>query len=325
MMSPLPDELVIASRGSRLALRQAEIVAGLVRAAHPSIEVGVRTTTTTGDRDERPFRSIGGSGLFTTEVEREVLERRADVAVHSAKDLTAELAAGCAIVCVPGRAPAQDVVVGGHGRSGEERLASLPAGARVGTASMRRRVLVAEARFDVDIVDLRGNLDTRLDKVARGEMDAAVLAAAGLERLGHRDAVTSGSLDPTWWVPAPAQGALAVEAMAERTDLIELFSALSDASTASEIVCERAFAARLEGGCSVPLGCLARVDGDGLVATGFLGAPGGGLSLRDRISGSARDATALGIDLADAILASGGDEVLLELQESDDPVQPSAP
>jgi hydroxymethylbilane synthase len=305
------DRLILATRGSKLALTQARLVADLVRGADPSLEVELHTVSTTGDKDSRPLGAIGTKGLFVAEVEREVAEGRADFAVHSAKDLTAELVPGCAIVCVPPRAPVNDVVVGGEGETGEERLASLPAGATVGTSSLRRQSLLSEFRTDLRIVDLRGNIDTRLRKVDEGGVDAAIMAAAGLERIG---AAAGGELDPFVWVPSPGQGALAVEARADRSDLAGLFGKLSDATAFAELECERAFSARLEGGCSVPLGCLAR-GGDGrLLVTGFIGHPGGLQSMRDRISGGIEEAAALGEELADAILAGGGDVLLEELR-----------
>ncbi len=323
MTSSSKRPLVIASRGSRLALRQAAIVSDLVRAAHPGIEIDVRTVTTTGDRDTRPFGEIGGKGLFMSEVEREVVEGRADIAVHSAKDLTAELHEACALVCIPPRASVADVVVGSHGGSGEERLGRLPEDARIGTSSIRRRTLLAEARPDLEVVAFRGNLDTRLRKVADGEVDAAILAQAGLERLDDDD-VDVAPLDPSRWVPAPAQGALAVEALVERDDIADLFVGLGDPGAMAEVACERAFAARLEGGCSIPIGCLARADANNLVVTGYLGDPGGGQSLRDRISGAVTEPEALGHELADAILDAGGDELLADLLESEAP-QPAPP
>ena len=323
-MPPPPERLTIASRGSRLALEQAGIVAALVRRAHPALEVRVVPVATRGDRDRRPFADIGGKGLFVKEVEAEVLAGRADVAVHSAKDLTAELAPGCALLCVPARTDPRDVVVGGEGDSGEARLASLAPGSVVGTSSMRRRVLLAEARPDVASVELRGNLDTRLERVARGDVDAALLAAAGLARLGRGDAAAAGALDPARWVPAPGQGTLAVEGPAARGDLRALFEPLTDGAAAAELACERAFAAALEGGCSVPLGCLARVRGGALVATGFLGAPGGGTTLRDMVSGAPAEAGALGAELARALLDAGGDDVLAEVAAASAP-HPAAP
>ena len=183
---------------------------------------------------------------------------------------------------------------------------------------MRRRALLSEARPDVEVVEFRGNLDTRLKKVVDGEVDAAILAAAGIERLGVGTEST-GALDPTGWVPAPAQGALAIEALADRSDLVELFGAIEDPVARAEVTCERSFAATLEGGCSVPLGCLARVDGTRLVANGFLGWPEGAQAFRDRISGATREADALGKELAQAILSCGGDEILAELREMDAP------
>jgi hydroxymethylbilane synthase len=320
-MTAPPNTLVIASRGSRLALLQAGMVADRVARARPETRVEVRATSTAGDRDARAFADIGSRGLFVAEVEREVVEGRADVAVHSAKDLTANLAEGCTILCIPPRAAVEDVVVGGRGPTGEERLGALDPGARVGTASIRRRSLIAELRPDLEVVDLRGNLDTRLTRVERGEVDAAVLAAAGIDRLGA--IVERAPLDPERWVPAPAQGALAVEGLRERTDLAVLFAPLEDRRAAAEVACERAFARRLQGGCSVPLGCRARADGDRLVVTAFVGAPEGGQCLRDRISGPAGQALALGAELAEALLAEGADEILEEARAA--PGAPSPP
>jgi hydroxymethylbilane synthase len=314
--------LRIATRGSRLALKQTEIVSELLRSVSPGIEIDVVTVSTKGDVDARPYAEIGGKGLFMSEVEREVLEDRADMAVHSAKDLTSELAPGCAIVCVPPRAASHDVVVGGTGEDGGRRLGSLAAGAVVGTSSMRRRALLAEARSDLTVVELRGNLDTRLAKVARGEVDAAILAAAGIERLGAE--VSVGALDPDAWVPAPAQGALAIEARSDRTDIAELLRSVEDPVSRAEVTAERAFGAALEGGCSVPLGCRAVVTGNQLVVNGYLGWPNGSQSFRDRISGRPEDAESLGKELAFAIRSCGGDELLEELREDDLPT-PQAP
>ena len=322
MTPPSNGKLVIASRGSKLALRQAHIVGDLVVAAHPGLEIEVRTVKTTGDRDQRPFGEIGGRGLFTSEVEREVVEGRADVAVHSAKDLTAELFDGCAIVCVPPRARVEDVVVGGRGSTGEERLANLPAGATVGTSSIRRRALLAELRPDLEPVDFRGNLDTRLKKVAEGQVDVAILAGAGIDRLGTPADVAS--LDPERWTPPPGQGAIAVEASLDRDDVADLFVGLGDPGAMAEIVCERAFGSRLEGGCSVPLGCLARASNGNLVASGFLATPDSSAVLRDKVSGDASDAEGLGRELGAAILAAGGDEILEELRDEES-VRPSPP
>lgn len=304
--------LVVATRGSRLALAQTELVLERIRALHPDVELEVSVVKTTGDRDSRPFSEIGGKGLFTTEVEAELLADRADIAVHSAKDLTAELADGCSIVCIPARASVHDVVVGAEGASGDERLGRLPAGARVGTSSLRRRALLAEWRDDLEVVEFRGNVDTRLRKVAEGEVDAAILAAAGIERLGV--AVDAALLDPMRWLPAPAQGALAIEALSARSDIAEVLAPLDDPEARARVECERAFARVMEGGCSVPLACYSRIERSGLVIDGFLGMPDGSQSMRDRISGGIHEAARLGAELAEAIVSCGGRAILDELE-----------
>ena len=314
-MTTLPDRIVVASRGSQLALRQTEILRDLLRGVEPDLELEVLTVSTKGDKDKKAsFSAIGAKGIFTTEVSAEVAAGRADVALHSAKDLTADLDPSTALICIPERADARDVVVGGQGSTGEERLDSLSSGATVGTSSLRRRVLLSEARPDLEVVEFRGNLDTRLRKVTEGEVDAAVLAAAGINRLGGVNDDLYGPLEPTRWVPSPAQGALAVEALATRSDLVELFGRISSPASTAEIACERAFSAYLEGGCSVPLGCHAVAGERGLLVTGMLGSPLTDQVLRDRISGSPAEAAVLGVELAEAILAAGGSEVLEDIK-----------
>ena len=316
MRTPNPGRLIVATRRSRLARTQTDLVIDALRVAHDGLEVEVLEVITTGDRDRRPFAEIGGKGLFTSEVENALVEGRADIAVHSAKDLTARLAPGCTIVCVPARARRGDVVVGGTGEGGEQRLGALPPGTTVGTSSLRRRSLLAELRRDVEVVELRGNLDTRLEKVRSGVVGAAVLAAAGLDRLGMGS--ESAALDPEWWVPAPGQGALAVEALEGRADLRELLGPLVDPAATAELRAERAFAERLEGGCSVPLGCNARVHGERIAITGYLGSHEGH-SVRERLSGAVPDAAELAAELADAVLAAGGDRILAAIEGREAP------
>jgi hydroxymethylbilane synthase len=182
---------------------------------------------------------------------------------------------------------------------------------------MRRRALLAEVRRDLEPVELRGNLDTRLDKVRNGVVQAAILAAAGLERIGA-GLEDSMRLDPEWWVPAPGQGALAVEGLEDRSDLDALFAPLSDPATTTELAAERAFGARLEGGCSVPLGCSAVVDGQRIAIIGFLGSPSG-RSVRERLSGDVSRASELGSELAEAVLGAGGDAILVEVEAREAP------
>lgn len=316
MRIPNSGRLIVATRRSRLARTQTDLVVETLRAAHDGLEVEILEVTTTGDRDRRPFAEIGGKGLFTSEVENALVEGRADIAVHSAKDLTARLAPGCTIMCVPPRGRREDVVVGGNGDGGEQRLRALPPGATVGTSSMRRRSLLAELRRDLDVVEMRGNLDTRLEKVRSGSVGAAILAAAGLDRLGM--GAEGAALDPEWWVPAPGQGALAIEALDGRADLRELLAPLTDPAATAELSAERAFAERLEGGCSVPLGCSARVDGERMAIIGYLGSHDGH-SVRERLSGAVADAAELGTELADAVLAAGGDRILAAIESRDVP------
>ena len=311
MRIPNPDRIIVATRRSRLALTQTNLVVDALKVAHPDLTIELLEVTTTGDKDQRPFAQIGGKGLFTSEVEGALLDGRADLAVHSAKDLTATLAPGCDILCVPVRATRGDVVVGGGDGDGEGRIRGLAAGSKVGTSSMRRRALLSELRNDLDAVELRGNLDTRLEKVRSGVVDVAVLAAAGLARLGADASI--GALDPARWVPAPGQGALAVEALGNRDDLRALLEALADDATTLELAAERAFSERLEGGCSVPLGCSAIVDGDRISITGFL-ASHDGHAIREQLAGPAADAAALGAELAEAVLAEGGDAILAAIE-----------
>lgn len=291
---------------------QSEMVAAALRDAHPGMSTEIITITTRGDVDRRPFEEIGGKGLFMSEVEAAVVDGRADLAVHSAKDLTAELAEGCIIAAVPVRADPRDVVVGGRGDSGEERIGGLAPGSRVGTSSMRRRSLLQESRPDLDVVELRGNLDTRLRKVEEGAVDAAILAAAGIARLlGASDAAPVGA---DHWVPAPGQGCLAIEARSDRLDVLAAARELDDPASHAALLAERAFALTMEGGCSVPLGCLAYPMRRGLVMTGYIGLPDGSRTLRDRISGPMERGPDMGRELAGAMLSCGGDEILEELR-----------
>lgn len=310
-----PARLIVASRASRLALTQTGIVVDALRVAHPDLEVEVLEVSTKGDRDQRPFAQIGGKGLFTSEVERAIVEGRADIAVHSAKDLTAELGDGCQIACVPKRATRGDVVVGGTGDSAEDRLRSVPAGGAIGTSSMRRRALLTELRRDINAVEFRGNLDTRLNKVRDGVVAAAILAAAGLQRLGV-PLDPSMNLDPSWWVPAPGQGALAIESLVDRPEVAALLEPLTHEATTAELAAERAFSRRLEGGCSVPLGCSAIAEGGRITVTGYLGSTDG-RALRETLSGSIEEASSLGVELAEAILVAGGDAILAEIEGRD--------
>jgi hydroxymethylbilane synthase len=288
--------LRVATRGSALALWQARYVASLLRAAHDGLEVVEVVVETEGDRNRAvPIGEIGGRGVFTKEVQRAVLDGRADLAVHSAKDLPSspELQPdGLVLGAFPPRADARDALVG-------STLAALPPGARIGTGSVRRRLPLTDRRPDLTFADLRGNIGTRLDKAS--EHDAIVVALAALERLDRRDVVAE-VLPPTVMLPQVGQGALAVEC---RPDVSAIVSALDDAETRRCVEAERAWLATLGGGCDLPAGAYATVEADGsLRLRAMLASYDGRIVLRDENDGD-------GVALATHMLDDGGRELLL--------------
>jgi len=297
----------IATRGSALALVQAELVAGALRLRWPELHVTVLVVRTAGDRAQRsPTGPPGWKGSFTNEVRRAVLDGAADVAVHSAKDLPAGPAAGLALAAVPAREDPRDVLVAA---AGALPLGALAPGMRVGSASPRRAALLRHLRPDVDVVELRGNVDTRLRAVREGRVDAAALAAAGLRRLGY-GGLAAEPLDPEVFVPAPGQGCLALEARSGDHVTIERLAAIDDAPSSRALRAEHAFLRRLGGSCALPAGALATVSGARLLLAGFLAAPDGSGLVRTAVSGRARDAEQLGVELAEALLAVAGPAVL---------------
>lgn len=299
--------LVLATRGSALALRQAEQVRARLQ-LDPAVRVDLRIVRTSGDQaPATPLSEIGQIGIFTREVDREVLDGRADIAVHSMKDLPTARTPGLAIGAVPEREDPRDAFVPAPGSP--RRLENLPPGARVGTSSLRRRALLLERRPDLDVSDLRGNLDTRLARLANGELDGVLLALAGLRRLGREHAVGEVLEAPTW-LPAPGQGALAVVAREDDENALAAIAALEHPPTRSETDAERAFLHELRGGCQVPVGALARMVGDGLELHGFVAPVDGRGALRSTASRPARDAIRLGRDLAAGMIRSGAAEIL---------------
>lgn len=292
--------LRLATRGSKLARAQAGEVASRLQARWPALDVAIQVVATAP-----PARLDAVKGSFTADIQRAVLEGRADVAVHSAKDLPAVQVDGVVIAAVPPREDPRDVLVGA---AGPVALTGLPAGARVGSSSPRRVALLRHLRPDVDVVGLRGNVDTRLDKIRAGEADAAVLAAAGLRRLGLF-ALAEGVLDPRSFVPAPGQGCLAVEAGADDARTIELLRAIDDAPSAAALRGERAFLARLGGACTLPAGAWLDLSDDHAEMTGFVAALDGSGLVRERVGGAAQDPERLGVTLAERLLAAAGPEV----------------
>jgi hydroxymethylbilane synthase len=289
--------LTVGTRASRLALRQTELITDALRERHPKIAIDVREIRTEGDR--RPGESlaaIGGQGVFVKEIEAALLRREIDLAVHSLKDVPADLADGCVIAAVPQRADPRDALVTSNGA----RLADMPSGARIGTGSERRAVQLRALRNDIEPVDIRGNVETRIRKVDEGQFDGAVLAVAGLERLGLLKRAAQ-VFEVFELLPAVGQGALAVEARADDTELLDLLATIDDRRARLAVEAERAFLQRLGGGCRLPFGALAEIEGETLRIRGFISDDTGSELFRAELSGSAADAKDLGAQLADQL------------------------
>ena len=302
-------DLRIATRRSPLALWQAEHVAGALRGRHPGLEVELVAMRTSGDKMlDAPLAKVGGKGLFIKELEFSLLDGRADIAVHSMKDVPVELPPELHLPVIMARADARDALV--STRFGG--LEALPAGASVGTSSLRRRCQLAAHRPDLRIENLRGGVDTRLRRLDDGDFDAIVLAVSGLERGGHGARVTE-ALDVDTMLPAAGQGALGIECRRGDTPVEELVAALACTRSTACVLAERAFNQRLEGGCQVPIAAYATLDGEALSLRGLVASLDGGKVLRSRAQGGAEDAEALGAEAAGAVLAQGAGDILSEI------------
>jgi hydroxymethylbilane synthase len=301
-MSAPRTPLRLGTRASLLATTQANAVAGLVRELGREVELV--EVTTDGDVTAAPLASLGGTGVFVSALREALLDDRVDLAVHSLKDLPTAAAEGIALAACPPREDPRDVVVARDGLT----LGELPVGSRVGTGSPRRAAQLHALGLGLVVEDIRGNVDTRIGKVRSGEYDAVVLARAGLARIGRLDDATE-VLDPLQMLPAPGQGALAVECRAEEADLVALLGELDDPATRAAVTAERAVLATLEGGCSAPIGALGEVvegeDGDELWVRAIALSPDGGLSVRMSASGRLDDAEGVGTRLAGEMLADG--------------------
>jgi len=306
---PEAGTLRIGTRGSRLALWQADHVAARLRREHPGLGVERVVLSTAGDRVvDVALSKVGDKGLFTRELEEALDEGRVDVAVHSLKDLPTEMPDGLALGAVPEREDPRDALVGPWTGG----LDGLPAGARVGTSSLRRRAQLLARRPDLRVVDLRGNVPTRLEKRERGECDAAVLALAGLRRLGLEHAAGC-VLEPEEMLPAVGQGALAVQCRRGDSRVEALLGPLDHGPTRLAVAAERGLLARLEGGCQVPVGCLAAPSGTRLLVRGLVADVDGSVVVSGVLADAVRDepaATALGGRLAERLLEGGAREIL---------------
>jgi hydroxymethylbilane synthase len=304
------QRIIIASRESRLALWQSEFVRDRLRQLYPEKEVAILGLTTRGDQIlDVSLAKIGGKGLFIKELETALADGRADIAVHSAKDVPMDLPDGFALAAIGAREDPRDCVVSSQFGSLEE----LPEGAVVGTSSLRREAQLRERFPKLDVRPLRGNLDTRLAKLDRGDYAAIILAYAGLKRLGmgHR---ARSLLAPEISLPAAGQGALAIECRTERADLIELLAPLHDAVSAACVRAERAVSRALSGSCQVPLGAYAVAEGAELRLRGLVASPDGARIARAEVCGSPEAPEALGQRLAAELLAAGAGAILAALR-----------
>lgn len=302
--------ILIGTRGSKLALAQAGWVARELE-ARAGVGVELLRIKTSGDRLRGSLAAAGGKGLFVKEIEEALLKGAVDLAVHSMKDLPGVLPQGLAIVGVPRREAPYDLLVTRNGCS----LQELPPRATVGTSSLRRRVQLLAARPDLEVVALRGNVDTRLRKLSRGELSAVVVAAAGLKRLGITEA-QAVVLPPERFIPAIGQGALALEARQDAAWVIEAVSTLSDRDSWEAVSAERAFLAAIGGDCQTPVAAHARISDGRVHLTALLAAPDGSIVVKDAQSGRRGDAERIGRELGERVLAAGGRRIMEMLRGS---------
>ena len=302
--------MIIGTRSSKLALWQAEYIADCLQKQYPDLVVDLKHIATTGDKIlDTPLAKIGGKGLFTKELEMEMLAGDIDIAVHSLKDMPTQIPEGLTLAVITERFDPGDCLVSNAYGS----LAELPQGARVGTSSLRRKAQLLHARPDLTILDLRGNVNTRLRKLDDGEYDAIILAAAGLKRLGFGTRIRE-TIDPALCLPAVGQGALAIEARADDEEILGLIKFLQDDATRQSAAAERAFLAAVEGGCQVPVGVYARKQENGsLQVTAVIASVDGKTLLRDELIGDAAAADELGQKLAKKLLAAGGLAIMQDI------------
>lgn len=305
----------IGSRGSALALWQAEHVRSRLLAEHADIQVEIEIIRTTGDRiTDVPLAKIGDKGLFTKELDHALLDGRIDLAVHSLKDVPTRVEAGLLVAVITEREDPSDALVTAPGRAGT--LAELPAGSRIGTSSLRRRAQLLALYPDLVVADLRGNLDTRLAAVAAGKYDGAILALSGMKRLGRADEA-SEILDPIEWLPAVSQGALGVITREDDIETRSRLSFIDHAETRAATVAERALLRELEGGCQVPIGALAIVREETLQLRALVASVDGTRVVRGERAGPVLEAEHLGAGLAHELHDRGAGEILNAIRESD--------
>jgi len=303
----MQDQVVkIATRKSPLAMWQAEEVTRRLKAAHSGLEVELVGMTTKGDRIlDTPLAKVGGKGLFVKELEQGMLEGIADIAVHSMKDVPMEFPEGLGLAVILDRENPRDAFVSNQYAA----LEDLPENARIGTSSLRRQCQLRDRYPEVEILDLRGNVNTRLAKLDAGDYDAIILAAAGLIRLGFQDRIASEIASESS-LPAIGQGAIGIECREGDERILQLLNPLDDPDTHIRVAAERAFNHRLNGGCQVPIAGYAELQGEEIWLRGLVGEPDGSVMIRGEIRGSRVDAESLGVRLAEDLLGQGADKIL---------------
>lgn len=300
------NSIRIGTRGSTLALAQTTWVREKLVEKYPGASIETILIHTSGDRfSEASVKAIGGKGIFTKEIEDALLRNEIDIAVHSMKDLPTELPAGLIVAAVPQREDSRDVLVS----AGARKLSELVAGAKVGTGSLRRAAQLVHYRRDLRVVPIRGNVDTRLKKLDQGGVDALVMAAAGLKRIGQEERIAE-YIPNDVCLGAAGQGALGLESREEESIRVEL-SFLHDPAAFAEVTAERSFLNRLGGGCHVPVGARGVTDGENLELFGVVANPDGSSLFRGEISGSVADAEELGCELGERLLAQGAQQILV--------------
>ncbi len=309
MANQARSTLVIGTRGSQLALWQAEWVQGQLKQIAPDLSVVLKRIKTSGDKiQDVPLAKVGGKGLFVKEIEEALLRKEIDLAVHSMKDLPAVLPTGLTIICVPEREDPRDALLTRDGK----KLDALPLGARVGTSSLRRQSQLLHVRPDLQIEMLRGNVDTRLRKLQENHFDAIVLAASGLKRLGW-DAHITECLPVDVSLPAIGQGALGIEGREDDGFVRNLVAKLEHQQTRATVMAERALLQRLEGGCQVPIAGHAVLQGESLILDGLVASLDGTRYVRHSLSGSMSEAESIGTKVAEELLDSGAQPILQEI------------
>ena len=303
----------IATRRSPLALWQAEYVKAQLELAHPDLVVELVPMVTKGDIIlDTPLAKVGGKGLFVKELEQAMLENRADIAVHSMKDVPVDFPPGLGLVTICPREDPRDAFVSNK----FDNIASLPVGAVVGTSSLRRQCQLRAMRPDLIIKDLRGNVGTRLSKLDNNEYDAIILATAGLKRLGLENRISS-VIEPEQILPAVGQGAVGIECLLDDEHVKKLLAPLGCTITTLRVLCERAMNNHLQGGCQVPIGSYAEINDGTIHLRALVGAPDGSEIIHKEITGPCEQAETLGINVAEQLLASGAKQILAKLYQED--------